>query len=145
MILTIVASSAKTIGAFNTQYDGVNLHRLTLAPAADTGGSMASGSLMLSESRSGVADTEPGAPRPPRPGVPAIVDGVAVAPPEVRGLHSSTYQLNISTSSGIRWVPSVAHNISTFSGICWVPSADRWVTTRHKLDTNRITQHNGIG
>ena len=37
-----------------------------------------------------------------------------------RGLHSSTFQLNVSTFCGIRWVPSVG----------------RWFMTHHKLDTN---------
>mmetsp|Transcript_2936 Transcript_2936/g.7098 ORF Transcript_2936/g.7098 Transcript_2936/m.7098 type:complete len:262 (-) Transcript_2936:82-867(-) len=52
-----------------------------LAPRASAGCSMASGSLMLSESRSGVADTDPGTPpKYPRAGVPAVVDGVAPPP-----------------------------------------------------------------
>jgi hypothetical protein len=40
-----------------------------------------------------------------------------------RGLQSSTSQLSVRTFCGIRWVLSV----------------DRWVITRHKLDTKRLT------
>ena len=49
--------------------------------------------------------------------------------PPPRGLHSSTYQLHTSN----------------FSGTLWVPSVYRWVITRHKLDTKRLTDQNGSG
>ena len=52
------------------------------------------------------------------------VEGVAG-----RGLHSSTSQLNVSI----------------FCRIHWSPSGDRWVITRHRLDTQRITDQNGLG
>jgi hypothetical protein len=90
----IVLSSAETIGAFNTGFDTVTLHRLT------TG--------IRRSSRFAAWKT---------------------ASPSGRGLHTSTFQLNVSTFCGIRWVPSV----------------DGWVVTRHKLDTKRLTDQNGIG
>ena len=46
-----------------------------------------------------------------------------------RGLHSSTSHLNVSTFCGIRWVPS----------------GDRWAITRHKLNTKRLIDQNGLG
>jgi hypothetical protein len=46
-----------------------------------------------------------------------------------KGLHSSTSQLDVSTFCGRRWIPSV----------------DRWVITRHKLDTKSLTDQNGLG
>jgi hypothetical protein len=49
--------------------------------------------------------------------------------PEVRGLHSSASQLNVGT----------------FRGIHLVPSVDRYVITRHKLDTKRPGDQNGSG
>jgi hypothetical protein len=45
-----------------------------------------------------------------------------------RGLHSPTSQLNVSTFCGIRWVPSV----------------DRRFINRHNVDTQRLTDHNGL-
>ena len=45
-----------------------------------------------------------------------------------RGLHSSFSRLKVSTSCGIRWVPSL----------------DRRVITRHKLNTKRLTDQNGL-
>jgi hypothetical protein len=55
--------------------------------------------------------------------------GVLPPPPRPRGLHSFTSQLNVCTFCGIRWVPSV----------------DRWVITRYKVDTKRLTEQNGLG
>jgi hypothetical protein len=49
--------------------------------------------------------------------------------PPLRGLQSSTFQLNVSTYWGLQWVRLV----------------DRWVTTRHKLDTKLLTDQNGLG
>ena len=46
-----------------------------------------------------------------------------------RGSHSSTSQLNVSTFCGTRLVPSL----------------DMWVITRHKLDTQRLTNQTGLG
>ena len=48
--------------------------------------------------------------------------------PTRKGLHSSTSQLNVGTFCGIRWVLSV----------------DTWVITRHKLDTKRLSDQNGL-
>jgi len=58
-----------------------------------------------------------------------VPDGELLVRPVSRGLHSSTSQLNVST----------------FRGICWVPTVDIADITRHKLDTKRLADQNGLG
>jgi signal recognition particle GTPase len=55
---------------------------------------------------------------------------LVVDPPPTRGLHSSTSQLNVNT---------LGDRVGGYSSVY----QDRWVTTRHKLDTRRLTGQNG--